>query len=94
MTLRLTTAALLAALPILAVPAFAQADDPAEPAPTENAPVEKDDEAETEAEAGERKICKRIMAQAGSRRTTKVCKTLEEWKAYQVEERNRAGRRN
>lgn len=85
MTLRLPKAALLIALPMLAVPAFAADPEPKETAPSEEKAGEK---------AEEKKICKRISAQAGSRRKTKVCRTREEWKTFNQEQRNRNGRLN
>lgn len=81
MTLRLPKAASLIALPLIAAPAFA-----ADPEPSETAPAKE--------EAEEKKVCKRIMTQAGSRRKTKICKTREEWKAFNQEQRSRSGRRN
>ena len=82
MTLRLPKAALLIALPIFAAPAVAQ-EQPTPPAP----PAEETEQVE------EKKICKRIEAQMGSRRKTKVCKTKEEWKAFNQEQRTRGNRR-
>lgn len=84
MTLRLPKAALLFALPMLAVPAFAAQEEPDQPAP----PSEEVEKAE------EKKICKRISAQAGSRRKTKVCRTREEWKTFNQDQRNRGNRSN
>ena len=81
MIARLPKAALVVALPILAVPAFAQEEQPA-PAPEEQ--VE-----ETEEKAEEKKICKRIAADAASRRRTRVCRTREEWKNFNRDQRRR-----
>ncbi len=85
MTLRLPKAALLLALPALAVPAFAQSEEPDQPAPKPDM-SEKMDEVE---KSEEKKICKRISAQAGSRRKTKVCKTREQWKTFNQDQRRR-----
>jgi len=84
MNSRLPKAALCVALSILAAPAFAQAEEPAKPAPA----PEKEQEEKAE-KVEEKKICKRIAADAASRRRTKVCLTREEWKNF-----NRDQRRN
>ncbi|MEO0417566.1 MAG: hypothetical protein AAF249_01785 [Pseudomonadota bacterium] len=81
MIARLPKAALVIALPILAVPAFAQDE---QPAPTQEEQVE-----EAEEKAEEKKICKRIAADAASRRRTKVCRTREEWKNFNRDQRRR-----
>lgn len=78
MIYRLPKAALLVALPMLAVPAFAEPES--EPAPA----IEKAEEAE---KVEEKKICKRIAADAASRRRTKVCRTREEWKNFNKQQR-------
>ena len=85
MNSRLPKAALCVALSILAVPAFAQAEEPAKPAPA----PEKEEKEEKAEKTEEKKICKRIAADAASRRRTKVCLTREEWKNF-----NRNQRRN
>lgn len=85
MTLRLPRAALLMALPLLAVPAFAEPETPGDDAPE----TEASEKTEDNGEATEKKICKRIAAQAGSRRATKVCRTREEWKTFNEEQRRR-----
>jgi hypothetical protein len=82
MTLRLSRAALFLALPILAVPAFAEPQEPAEDAPETEESAQKE-------EAEEAKICKRVATEMGSRRRTKLCKTREEWKAYNEANRGR-----
>ena len=82
MIARLPKAALCLALPLLAVPAFAEPDEPSEAPPAT-------EEAEIEEKVEEKEICKRIATQAGSRRKTKVCKTREEWKAYNEANRGR-----
>lgn len=68
--------AMLAVLPILAVPAFAEPE-------TE----EKSEKTEETKEAEEELICKRIAADAASRRRTKVCRTREEWKTFNKDQR-------
>ncbi|MEO0871104.1 MAG: hypothetical protein AAFY19_03970 [Pseudomonadota bacterium] len=78
MTKSLPKVALIAALSILSVPAFAEPE-----------PEEKSEKTEETQEVEEKEICKRIAAQAGSRRKTKVCKTREEWKAYNEANRSR-----
>ncbi|MEM6857834.1 MAG: hypothetical protein AAF559_08175 [Pseudomonadota bacterium] len=83
MTKILPKVAFITALSILSVPAFAEPDTPSEAPPAT-------EEAEKEMEAKEKEICKRIAAQAGSRRKTKVCKTREEWKAYNKANRSRS----
>jgi len=80
---RLSKAALLIALPALAVPAFAEPSEDKKPAPqTEETKEEKP-------EAEEKKICKRLATEVGSRRRTRVCKTRDEWKAYNEANRGR-----
>ena len=88
--------ATLASLSAIAVLAFASPAALAEPASkAEEKASEKAEKKEAkEKKAEAKKICKRIMPQAGSRRSTKVCKTRDEWKAYNQDQRNRAGRRN
>jgi len=87
MTSRLPKAALCVALSILAVPASAQAEEPAKPAPAPE--KEQEEKVEKAEKVEEKKICKRIAADAASRRRTKVCLTREEWKNF-----NRDQRRN
>ncbi|MEL6737526.1 MAG: hypothetical protein AAFO28_01240 [Pseudomonadota bacterium] len=82
MTKSLPKVALIAALSVLSVPAFAEPDEPSEAPPAT-------EETENEEKVEEKEICKRIAAQAGSRRKTKVCKTREEWKAYNEANRSR-----
>ena len=85
MITRLPKAALLVALPLLAVPAFAEP----ETGPSEEIAEEEEvEQVETE-EVEEKRICKRIAADMSSRRRTKVCKTREEWKAYNDANRGR-----
>ncbi|MEM7700891.1 MAG: hypothetical protein AAF251_03035 [Pseudomonadota bacterium] len=83
MIVRLPKAVTLA-LGALAFATFAPASVFAEPTPTEDAEEEK-----TEEKAEEKKICKRIAADAASRRRTKVCRTREEWKNFNRDQRRR-----
>lgn len=82
MTPRLSRAALCIALPFLAVPALAQSEERAEPAPATEKTQKKE-------ETKEKKICKRISVQVGSRRKTKICRTREEWKSFNEQQRRR-----
>ena len=66
-----------AAALLLAAPALA--DDPE---------AEKEEKVEQAKE--EKKICKRITEGLGSRRKVKVCRTREEWKAFNAEQRRRS----
>ena len=83
MTLRLPKGA-FAALSVVAVLTFAPAGAFAEPTETEETDAVDDKD-----KAKEKKICKRISAQAGSRRKTKVCRTREEWKTFNQDQRRR-----
>ncbi len=90
MTLRLPKAALALALPLFAVPAFAAPDAPSDAKPDETSEEAKQEQkALAEEKAEPKKICKRISAQAGSRRKTKVCRTREEWATFNQEQRRR-----
>lgn len=71
--------ALLAPLAATANPQTAPAGTPApreEPAEAETQPVEG---AESEADADKR-VCRYVKLDASSRRKTKVCRTVEEWR--------------
>ena len=83
MTLRLPKAA-FAALSAAALLSFAPTGAMAEPTETDET-----DTSEEKEKAKEKKICTRISAQAGSRRKTKVCRTREEWKTFNQDQRRR-----
>ncbi len=79
-------AAAMSVAPVLAVSAAAldaEFEKPAtEPATAENA-EKASENARKEPEAEEdKRICRRVRADASSRRKTKVCLTTDEWRKY------------
>ena len=81
MTLRLAKVALFVALPVIAVPAFAEPEIEV----VEDKVVDAKEEAQKKAEP--KKICKRISADMSSRRKTRVCRTREQWKTFYKDQR-------
>jgi hypothetical protein len=82
--LALVLAACLAPLaaPSLAAPSLAaQSQTPATPAPDAkpDAPAEAEPDIASEADADKR-VCRYVKLETASRRKTKVCRTVEEWR--------------
>ncbi len=87
MSLRNSKAALLTAFSLIAIPVSAA------PAVTVTNPAVSDEAATKEAEkneAAEKRICKQIATDMSSRRRTRVCKTREEWRVFDRQQRTGA----
>jgi hypothetical protein len=74
---------------LLLAPLGAAAQDRAQPEPappaSETAPPQPEgDTAKDKAEQEDKRICRSVRADPSSRRKTKVCRTLEEWRHLNI----------
>ncbi len=79
--LRLLLSALAGATLLAPLAATAAQSQPAEPAPPSDAQQQAEPQAEASPAADEdKRICRHVKLDAASRRKTKVCRTVAEWR--------------